>query len=63
MPLYPLPVLVALLGWIFILASSGAAYLVAGFALLVFGIAAYLWRARQAGEWPWNVRPKTREIC
>ncbi|MGA8026271.1 MAG: amino acid permease [Bryobacteraceae bacterium] len=56
MPLYPLPVLIALAGWIFILASSGAAYILSGFAMLAFGIAAYLWRARQITEWPWTPR-------
>ncbi|MFL6352218.1 MAG: APC family permease [Bryobacteraceae bacterium] len=54
MPLYPVPVLIALAGWIFILASSGAVYVLSGFALLGFGIAAYLWRAYPKREWPWN---------
>jgi amino acid transporter len=57
MPLYPLPVLVALAGWMFILASSGAVYVLSGFALLGFGIAAYLWRAYQKLEWPWKAEP------
>ncbi len=53
MPFYPVPALVALAGWIFILASSGAIYILSGFALLAFGIAAYLWRARMLMEWPY----------
>jgi amino acid transporter len=53
MPLYPVPALVALAGWIFILVSSGAIYILSGLALLVFGIVAYLWRARTKKEWPW----------
>jgi amino acid transporter len=53
MPLYPIPALIALAGWIFILASSGAVYVAAAFALLVFGIIAYLWRARTKMQWPW----------
>jgi amino acid transporter len=57
MPFYPLPVLIALAGWIFILASSGAVYVLSGFALLGFGIAAYLWRAYRAMAWPWNLQP------
>jgi amino acid transporter len=57
MPLYPLPVVIALAGWIFILASSGAVYVLSGFALLGLGIAAYLWRAHQNGEWPWKLEP------
>lgn len=53
MPLYPIPALVALAGWIFILRTSGWNYVAAGFALVAFGIAAYLWRARANGDWPW----------
>ena len=53
MPLYPLPVLIALGGWLYILFFSEKGYLLTGLALLVFGIAAYLWRARGLNEWPW----------
>ena len=53
MPLYPLPVLVALAGWLYILGSSGAVYVLIGLAMLAFGIAAYLWRAKSLAEWPW----------
>ncbi|MBV8550307.1 MAG: amino acid permease [Acidobacteriaceae bacterium] len=54
MPLYPIPALVALAGWLFILASSGSIYILSGFFLLVFGIGAYLWRARRIAVWPWD---------
>lgn len=60
MPLYPIPVLVALGGWLFILFESERVYIWSGFALLVFGIAAYLLRARRIAVWPWN-SPVTRE--
>lgn len=53
MPLYPVPTLVALAGWIFILVSNGVAYILAGFALVALGIVAYLWRARTKLQWPW----------
>lgn len=53
MPLYPVPVLIALAGWLYILFSSAAQYILIGFALLVVGVAAYLWRARGLREWPW----------
>ena len=56
MPLYPIPVLVALAGWLYILFSSEREYVLWGFALLVFGVGAYLWRARRLGEWPWGYR-------
>jgi amino acid transporter len=55
MPLYPLPALIAFAGWIFILVSSGAVYVLSGFVLLVFGIAAYLWRAHSTMKWPWKL--------
>jgi len=58
MPLYPLPVFVALSGWIFILVSSGRIYVAAGIAVVLLGIVAYLWRARQIAQWPWE--SKTR---
>lgn len=50
--LYPLPAGVALAGWVFILASSGAVYVGAGLASVVVGAAAFLLRARQRREWP-----------
>jgi amino acid transporter len=62
MPLYPIPDLIALAGWIFILASSGGVYVISGFALLVLGIGAYLWRARRNVQWPWNLRAKTANM-
>ena len=54
MPFYPVPALVALAGWIFILGTSGAIYVLSGFALVALGIVAYLMRARHACEWPWE---------
>ena len=57
MPLYPLPVLIALAGWIFILVSSGRIYVIAGIAVVLLGIVAYLWRARQIAQWPWEKTP------
>jgi amino acid transporter len=54
MPLYPLPAVIALAGWIFILVESGGIYIASGVALLLFGIAVYLWRARARSEWPWR---------
>jgi amino acid transporter len=47
--LYPLPNAIALLGWTYILATSGWAFIAFGFLTLAAGIAAYwLWR-RSAG--------------
>ena len=52
MPLYPLTSIIAFLGWLFILVASGAAYIIAAFALTAVGVGAYLWRARRTREWP-----------
>lgn len=52
MPLYPYTSIIAFLGWLYILIASGLSYILAGFGLLAFGIAAYFWRAHRTGEWP-----------
>jgi amino acid transporter len=58
MPFFPLPAILALLGWGYIVVSSGWQYILAGFALLVAGVAAYFWRARASessgrpADWP-----------
>ncbi len=41
MPLYPLPVIVALAGWIFIFVMSGWQYMVGAFALVLAGVIAF----------------------
>jgi len=56
MPLYPWTSIVAFGGWLYILVASGISYILADCALLVFGIAAYLWRARRSGEWPFGLK-------
>lgn len=50
--LYPLPSLIALAGWIFILQTNDSGIVLWGIALTIFGIAAYLWQARLKREWP-----------
>ncbi len=49
MPLYPLPVILALAGWMYVLCTSGSPYIIAGFTLLGLGIAAYYLWARRSG--------------
>ena len=55
MPLYPLPALAALAGWIFVLCCSGRAYLVAGVIVTIAGVLAYLLRAKRRREWPFGI--------
>jgi len=50
--LYPLPSVVAAGGWLYILGTSGGAFVVAGLLMMAFGVGAYLLRARGAHEWP-----------
>jgi amino acid transporter len=52
--LYPLPSVIAMAGWIFVISTSGWRYLGVGACVIAAGIAAYLWRARRAGEWPFE---------
>jgi len=53
--LYPLPAIVAALGWTFIFASSGNASMLFGAITLAAGCAIYLLRARRSLEWPYLV--------
>ncbi len=52
--LYPIPVAVALAGWIFILLSSGVVYIAVSVAVIAITVVAFLARARSRGEWPWG---------
>lgn len=54
MRLYPIPVVVALAGWLYIVVTSGWTYALIGVAVMVLGIVAYLVRARAARLWPWS---------
>jgi len=54
MPLYPLPALIAMLGWIYIAASSGLHYMAFGVLTVVAGFAIYLIKAKRGQEWPFE---------
>ena len=49
---YPLPGMVSILGWLYILATSARSALVFAAAVFVLGTATYLVRARRRREWP-----------
>jgi len=53
--LYPLPSLIALLGWFFVLATSGAISLLVGLVSLVFGVIAFLIWSRFTNRWPFEI--------
>jgi amino acid transporter len=54
MPLYPLPALVALLGWLYIAVSSGMEYMAIGVGMVAAGFGAYLIKAKRGQEWPFE---------
>jgi amino acid transporter len=57
MPFFPLPALIALAGWIYIVATSGVRYMAVAGIFLVAGIAVFLLRARQQSSWPFAEVP------
>ncbi len=50
--LYPLPALIALAGWIYILGTSQREIVWWGLGLMLIGIGAYFWQAKISSEWP-----------
>ncbi len=54
MPLYPLPALIALSGWAYVVVTSGAKYIALAGVFMMIGIALFLVRARQSAEWPFS---------
>jgi amino acid transporter len=54
MPLYPLPAVIAFLGWLLILVSSGARNILFAFAITLAGVAAFLHKSRQEQTWPFE---------
>jgi hypothetical protein len=52
MPFYPLPALIALGGWLYIVVTSGAVYIALAAVFMIIGIALFLLRARQLESWP-----------
>lgn len=55
MPLYPLPVVIAFLGWLFILFSSGPKIILSAFTVTLAGLAIFLYKSRQEQTWPFEV--------
>ncbi len=59
--LYPLPSLIALAGWIYILSTNQGKIVLWGLILMIAGLAAYLWQAKLKHEWPFEpTRPTER---
>ncbi len=54
MPLYPLPALIALCGWSYIVISSKPTHIAIGLATAAIGAGVYLLQAKQKLEWPFH---------
>jgi amino acid transporter len=54
--LFPVPALLALIGWIYIFISAGVAAILFGIVSLLAGGAVFLWRQRRMRSWPFSVR-------
>ncbi len=52
MPLYPLPAIIALAGWMYIAFSSGTNYVLIGLATVGAGIGVFLFKAKHDKGWP-----------
>jgi amino acid transporter len=54
MPFFPLPAVIALAGWGYIVVTSGLRYILIGVALMMLGTLAFLARSWRAHEWPFR---------
>ena len=54
MPFYPLPAIVALAGWLYIVVSSNPRHIALGLIMAIAGVILYLLRAGRRREWPFN---------
>jgi amino acid transporter len=56
---YPLPALIALLGWIFVFATTQVEVILFGVGVLALGCVAFLLWSRRASSWPFVVKEAT----
>jgi amino acid transporter len=59
--LYPVPAVLAFLGWTYIFLTSGWGYIQVGLLTLVAGVGAFLLWARLAGMWPFAAVTPSRQ--
>ncbi|TAE31666.1 MAG: APC family permease [Cytophagales bacterium] len=52
MPLYPLPIVLAVAVWLFIFVSTGLSFMLSGLTVIALGVVAFLVSARVRGQWP-----------
>jgi hypothetical protein len=51
---YPVPVILAILGWIAIFLSTGFVPIVSSLGAMTIGVLVYIIRARMLGQWPFE---------
>ncbi|MEO7960359.1 MAG: amino acid permease [Ginsengibacter sp.] len=56
MPFYPLPIVLAIGMWLFILISTGTTLMFGGFSVIAVGLVIYMIKARFGREWPFRTR-------
>jgi amino acid transporter len=54
MPLYPIPVVIAFMGWLLILISSGVRNILVAFSATLAGVTIFLYKSRQEQRWPFE---------
>jgi len=55
MPLYPLPVVIAIIGWLLVVLSGGAKNIALAVAVTLAGVAAFLYKSHQEQRWPFEI--------
>lgn len=58
MPLYPIPLLVALAGWLYVYAGTGLLFILLGLATLMVGLVVFLVWSATLGQWPFDKAEK-----
>jgi amino acid transporter len=56
MPLFPLPIYIAIVLWVGILFATGLKMMLIGLAVIAAGTLVYFIKAKRTNEWPFNSR-------
>ncbi|MCC3153780.1 APC family permease [Hymenobacter sp. BT770] len=54
MPLYPLPVLIAIAVWLLVFWSTGPKFMLSGLTVIVLGVGVFMLWSRRLGRWPFE---------
>jgi amino acid transporter len=60
--LYPLPVVLALIGWLLVFLTSGTTLILGGLGGLALGVLCFLWWSRQQRQWPFEEKSRVMGI-